>query len=98
MRYNLATESTVRTLDTMAAESRAWLLAAAAQVPEPEPEPPSTRSWTWTADDVYAAGACQTWICCHEMGHDPKFKAEMQQKLARDMHRAMHHQPHQPEY
>lgn len=89
MRYNPATESSVRSLDALAAESRSWMT---------KPEPAKTTRPTWSSDDVFAAGSCRSWLICIDMSSDREFKARMQQNLNRDMHRAMHHRPHQPEF
>lgn len=89
MRYNPATESAARTVESLAAESRTWIS---------KPEPARQARPTWSADDVFATGSCRTWLICLAMSSDPEFKARVQQNLNRDMHRAMHHRPHQPEF
>ena len=89
MRYNPATESSARSLDTLAAESRSWMT---------KPEPAKAPRPTWSSDDVFATGSCRSWLICIDMSSDQEFKARMQQNLSRDMHRAMHHRPHQPEF
>jgi hypothetical protein len=89
MRYNPATESSARSLDTLAAESRSWMT---------KPEPVKALRPTWSSDDVFATGTCHTWVICMRYNPDQGFRARMQQNLNRDMHRAMHHRPHQPEF
>ena len=91
MRYNPATESSARSLDTLAAESRSWITK-----PEPIKEP--VGRWQWSSDDVFATGSCRTWLICIDCNPDQGFRARMQQNLSRDMHRAMHHRPHQSEF
>ena len=93
MRYNPATESSVRSLDTLAAESRSWMTK-----PKPEPVKEPVGRWQWSSDDVFATGSCHTWLICMRYNPDQGFRARMQQNLNRDMHRAMHHRPHQPEF
>lgn len=50
--------------------------------------------------DVFYADACETWIMClrHCESNDRARRARLEAYLERDMHEALHHRPHQPEY
>lgn len=87
MRYNPATDQ-ARDIDAIATECRAAI------------EKP-IHAALWSADDVFYAGACGTWNLCRAIAiqkEDRDTVARMQEFLNRDMHRAMHHRSHQPEY
>lgn len=50
--------------------------------------------------DVFYADACRTWILCLKAcePHQRARRAQLEFYLERDMHEAMHHRDHQPEY
>lgn len=92
MRYLPSTESTARTVDAIAAECR----VAITQHQETKPSPA-----LWSADDVFYGAQCKTWSLCRQIalaGDDRSTVARMEAWLNRDMHKALHHRPHQPEF
>ena len=50
--------------------------------------------------DVRHAEACKTWILCLRtcQPNERDRRARLEAYLERDMHEALHHRPHQPEY
>ena len=86
MRYNPATDQ-ARDIDVIAAECK----AAINTLPVP----------LWVADEVFAADSCRVWSLCRESAasrEDRTSVARLESYLARDMHAAMHHRPHQREF
>jgi len=82
MRYNPATDQAV-SIDQIASECRVAITGKRLQ-----------------SQDVFAAESCRIWAMCRQTaanyGNHTKLK-ELDAMLAEDMHKAMHHRPHQPE-
>jgi hypothetical protein len=92
MRYNPSTESNARTIDAIAAECRVAITKHQEEKAQPA---------LWSADDIFYAGQCKTWSLCRRVAlsnGDRDGVARMESWLARDMHKAIHHRPHQPEF
>jgi hypothetical protein len=82
MRYNPATDRAV-SIDQIAAECRVAITR-----PRLQPK------------DVFAAESCRIWAMCRRTAADYNNRSkvsELDAMLAEDMHKAMHHRPHQPE-
>jgi hypothetical protein len=93
MRYNPSTDC-ASTIEDLAAENRAAIQRRRDEMHQ-SPTPMMLQ-----AEDAFYVGACKTWIvclqCCAE--NDRTARARLENYLARDMHRAMHHRPHQSEF
>jgi hypothetical protein len=58
-------------------------------------------TWPFTPDDIDAAESCRTWNLCLAAAlsqNDRVAIGKLESLLGDDMHRAMHHRPHQPEF
>lgn len=92
MRYNPSTESNARTIEAIAAECRVAITRGQESKASPA---------LWSADDVFHGSQCKTWSLCRQvalLNDDRNGVARMDAWLARDMHKAIHHRPHQPEF
>jgi len=91
MRYNPSTDQ-ARYIDAIAEECKAAITAD-----------DSRPIWglTLAAEDAFAADSCRVWALCRDGAincGDRNRAARLEGFLAADMHKAMHHRPHQPLY
>ena len=92
MRYNPATESQARDLDAIAAECRVAIT---------KPDGVPLHRPLWSANEDFYGAATKTWALCLQIAildDDRSAINRLWSYMGRDMHQALHHRPHQPEF